>query len=45
LKALDAFQLAAALLWRNEKPRGRVFVCDDTDLAKAATKAGFIAKP
>lgn len=41
LRALDSFQLAAALIWCKEKPRRRPFVCFDKRLAEAATKAGF----
>ncbi|MBX3291351.1 MAG: type II toxin-antitoxin system VapC family toxin [Acidobacteria bacterium] len=41
LRALDAFQLAAALVWCNEKPRNRPFVCADTRLSEAASDAGF----
>lgn len=41
LRALDALQLAAALVWCNEKPRRRPFVCFDKRLAEAARKAGF----
>lgn len=41
LRALDSFQLAAALVWTNEKPRKRPFVCFDSTLALAAEKAGF----
>ncbi len=44
LRALDSFQLAAALVWCKEQPRGRLFVCCDPRLA-AATKAGFAALP
>ena len=29
LRALDSFQLAAALVWCREKPRNRIFVCDE----------------
>lgn len=43
LRALDSFQLAAALIWCKEKPRRRPFVCFDTRLAGAAEKAGFLA--
>lgn len=42
LRALHSFQLAAALLWCQEKPRRRPFVTADERLAKAAEKAGFI---
>ena len=41
LRALDSFQLAAALVWCQEKPRRRPFVTADERLAKAAEKAGF----
>jgi hypothetical protein len=45
LRALDSFQLAAALVWCKEKPRGRVFICDDVRLIDAARKVGFKIKP
>ncbi len=41
LRSLDAFQLAAALVWCNEKPRNRPFVCADKRLGEAASDAGF----
>jgi predicted nucleic acid-binding protein len=41
LRAADALQLAAALAWCGERPRGRWFVCADRQLAAAATAAGF----
>ena len=41
LRALDSFQLAAALVWCQERPRQRHFVCFDEKLAEAAGKAGF----
>jgi predicted nucleic acid-binding protein len=41
LRALDSFQLAAALVWCKEKPRNRPFVCYDKKLADAAEKVGF----
>ena len=41
LRAGDALQLAAALIWCGERPRGRWFVCADRRLAAAATSAGF----
>jgi len=41
LKALDAFQLAAALAWCGERPRKRPFVCADKRLGDAAERAGF----
>lgn len=45
LRALDSFQLAAALVWSKEQPRGRLFVCCDVRLTEAATKAGFDVMP
>jgi predicted nucleic acid-binding protein len=41
LRALDAFQLAAALIWCKEKPGHRPFVCADGRLVDAASDAGF----
>ncbi len=41
LRALDSFQLAAALVWCQEKPRRRPFVTADERLARAVEKAGF----
>ena len=41
LTAADSFQLAAALVWSNGRPRGRPFVVLDDRLAAAAAKAGF----
>ncbi len=41
LRALDAFQLAAALVWCNERPRNRPFICADGKLSVAAKDAGF----
>jgi predicted nucleic acid-binding protein len=45
LRALDSFQLAAALAWCKEQPRGRWLVCCDVRLADAATKADFDVLP
>lgn len=45
LRALDSFQLAAALIWCREKPRNRTFVCDDARLAEAAEAVGFSVVP
>jgi predicted nucleic acid-binding protein len=45
LRALDSFQLAAALVWCREHPRRRVFVCLDERLTEAAAKAGFDVAP
>ena len=41
LRAGDALQLAAAMVWCNGEPRGRVFFCLDRRLALAAEHAGF----
>ena len=41
LRALDSFQLAAALFWCREKPQHRAFVTFDVRLGDAARKAGF----
>lgn len=45
LRALDSFQLAAALVWCREKPRNRTFVCDDARLAVVAEAVGFTVVP
>lgn len=45
LRALDSFQLAAALVWCGEKPKNRVFICHDEKLAQAARGVGFVVKP
>lgn len=41
LRALDSFQLAAALVWCKEKPKNRPFICADRRLGEAARGAGF----
>jgi predicted nucleic acid-binding protein len=41
LRAADAFQLAAALVWCNEKPRNRAFLCRDARLKRAAGLESF----
>jgi predicted nucleic acid-binding protein len=41
IRAADALQLAAALVWCQERPQPRVFVCFDERLAGAATQVGF----
>ena len=41
LRAADAFQLAAALVWCNEKPKNRAFLCRDLRLREAARHQGF----
>lgn len=45
VRAADAFQLAAALVWCRERPQRRPFVCFDERLAKAASDAGFAIRP
>ncbi len=45
LRAADAFQLAAALVWTEGHPQGRHFVSLDTRLRDAARAEGFIAMP
>lgn len=45
LRAADALQLAAALIWCEEQPHGEAFVCLDTRLREAAQKEGFDLKP
>ena len=41
IRAADALHLGAALVWCNQKPRGRLFVCTDARLGAAAGQAGF----
>jgi uncharacterized protein len=41
LRAADALQLAAALVWARHMPAGLEFVCMDTRLSMAAEKEGF----
>ena len=41
IRAADALQLAAALVWTNEKPRNKPFVCFDKILIAAARAQGF----
>ena len=41
LRAADALQLAAALVWAKQFPRKRLFVCFDGRLAEASGKEGF----
>jgi predicted nucleic acid-binding protein len=45
LRSLDALQLASALIWCFEKPKGRIFICCDDKLSKAAEKIGFNVLP
>ncbi len=41
LRAADSLQLAASLIWCQQRPSRRRFVCGDHRLAKAAESAGF----
>ena len=45
LRALDAFQLAAALVWCQEQPAGESFVCLDSRLGESALAEGFHVLP
>jgi predicted nucleic acid-binding protein len=45
LRAADALQLAAALLWTRDHPGGRDFVCLDERLRTAAAVEGFQVLP
>ena len=44
LRAADALQLAAALVWCRDSPSRRPFVCFDERLARAADEAGFTVR-
>jgi predicted nucleic acid-binding protein len=45
LRAADALQLAAALIWCEEQPHGEGFVTLDARLAEAAVAEGFVIHP
>ncbi len=45
LRAADALQLAAAIVWTDRKPKGHHFVCLDLRLREAARKEGFSVLP
>lgn len=45
VRAADAAQLAAALVWCRERPKQRPFVCFDERLRAAATALGFAVRP
>ena len=45
LRAADALQLGAALVWADGKPGGRAFFTFDERLAGAARREGFAALP
>jgi predicted nucleic acid-binding protein len=42
LRAADGLQLAASLIWCEQRPSRRSFICGDRRLAKAAESAGFL---
>ena len=44
VRALDAMQLAAALVWCRERPNRRPFICLDDRLSKAAIDVGFAVR-
>ena len=45
LRAADALQLAAALIWCEEQPHGETFVSLDDRLRDAALREGFAVQP
>jgi predicted nucleic acid-binding protein len=45
LRAADALQLAAALIWARRQPAGHHFVCLDQRLREAAQREGFLVLP
>jgi predicted nucleic acid-binding protein len=45
LSGADSLQLAAALAWCEEEPRGSGFVCLDMRLREAAQREGFAVLP
>jgi uncharacterized protein len=45
LRAADALQLGAALVWAQEIPQGLDFVCLDQNLREAAHREGFTVLP
>ncbi|MCJ7547485.1 MAG: type II toxin-antitoxin system VapC family toxin [Deltaproteobacteria bacterium] len=45
LRAADALQLAAALIWSEEAPQGLEVVCLDKNLREGALKEGFTVLP
>lgn len=45
LRAADAAQLAAALVWCRERPKQRPLVCFDERLRTAASELGFSVRP
>jgi predicted nucleic acid-binding protein len=45
LRAADGLQLAAALVWAEEAPKGLEVVCLDQNLRQAALREGFTVLP
>jgi hypothetical protein len=45
LRAADSLQLAAALVWAEDRPHGLEFVSLDQNLCEAALKEGFTVVP
>ena len=45
LRAADGLQLASALVWAEESPRGLDVVCLDQNLREAALREGFTVLP
>ena len=45
LRAADALQLGAALVWCEEQSHGELFVCLDARLREAARREGFSLSP
>lgn len=45
LRAGDALQLAAAIIWTDKTPKGHHFVCLDARLRDAASSEGFAVLP
>jgi len=45
LRAADSLQISAALVWTNDRPSGRHFVCLDLRLREAAHREGFTVLP
>jgi len=45
LRAADGLQLAAALIWAEESPKGLEVVCLDQNLREAALREGFTVLP
>jgi hypothetical protein len=44
VRAADALQLAAALVWCRERPKRRPFVCFDERPGKTAAAVGFVVR-